>query len=66
MLRQCALIKTVYLHFFYFLFGQLTFPRMGGPIEQEPIHLFNEKVTINAAHEVVMPVHDNISFIVGD
>jgi hypothetical protein len=39
---------------------------MGGPIEQEPIHLFNEKVTVHASHEVVMQVYDNISSIEGD
>ena len=50
----------------FFLFGQLSFPRMARPIEKASTCLSLAEVALKPAHKVLMEVDDNISLIVGD
>ncbi len=51
---------------FFILFGQPSFPRMARPIDEAPISMFLEEVTVHGAHEVLMEVDNINGLIVGD
>jgi hypothetical protein len=54
-----------FLQYFFFFFGQKSFPGMVGPSDKAPICLSFEEVTVRTGYKVFLKVDDNSPLKVG-